>query len=113
MPNVYDSLAFDALPAAELTKIGDKLRINAPAIHGVEEGQEVVFFIRTPVGHGIAIYVTLEQGNLTQSIVVEIDEKELPKSKVLHIDYGAYVNKRAVHRSELSYYPALEETARG
>jgi len=113
MPNVYDSLAFDALPAAELTKIGDKLRINAPAIHGVEEGQEVVFFIRTPLGHGIAIYVTLLRSNLKQPIVVEIEEKELPKSKVLHIDYGAYINKRAVHRSAVADYPASEDTARG
>ncbi|KRP47825.1 hypothetical protein SAMN04490190_1082 [Pseudomonas libanensis] len=112
MPNSYDFLSFDGLPAADITETDDKLKITAPAIPDVEKGQEVVFFLRTPEGHGIAIYLTLEEERLQQPMELELDKQQLPKSKVLHIDYGAYVNKRAVHRSAVAYYPAPAPAAR-
>jgi hypothetical protein len=113
MPNVYEFLSFDALPAAGISEHDDKLTITAPAIAELDEGQEVVFFIRTPLGHGIAIYVALQRTDLKQPMVIMIDKSQLPKARQLHIDYGAYVNRRAVHRSAVAYYPDPEDAAQG
>lgn len=112
MPNIYEFLSFDALPPAAIVETDDTLTITASAIPDVDEGQEVVFFLRTPLGHGIAIYLTLQQDNLGKPMEVVLDKSQLPKSKELHIDYGAYVNKRAVHRSAVTYYPAPPADAR-
>ncbi|MDQ0740363.1 hypothetical protein [Pseudomonas sp. W4I3] len=105
MSNVYEFLNFDQLPAAEVTENGDKITITAPAIPGVGAGQEVVFFARTPLGSGIAIYVPLNQDSLKRPIEVVLDKSQLPNSKELYIDYGAYINKRAVHRSAVRSFP--------
>ncbi|CAM2739465.1 hypothetical protein [Pseudomonas gessardii] len=111
MQNTYDFLSFDGLPAAEITETGDKLTITAQAIPNIDKGQEVVFFLRTPMGHGIAIYLALQQDNLKRPMVIEIDKSQLPKARELHIDYGAYDNRRAVHRSAVAYYPPRETAA--
>lgn len=113
MPNTYEFLSFDALPAVTVTETDDKLTITAPAIPGLDEKQEVVFFLRKPTGHGIAIYLTLQPDNLKRPMVIELDKSQLPKTKELHIDYGAYVNRRAVHRSAVAQYPAPETPAQG
>ncbi|WP_348749625.1 hypothetical protein [Pseudomonas rhodesiae] len=113
MPNVFEFLSFDGLPAAEIVETGDKVTITAPAIPDINEGQEVVFFARTPQGHGIAIYLVLREDNLKRPMVIELDKSQLPKSKEVQFDYGAYVNMRAVHRSAMAYYPPRETAARG
>jgi hypothetical protein len=113
MPNVYEFISFDGLPAAVITETDKELTVTAPAIHGLKKGQEVVFFFRTPLGHGIAVYLSLEEDSLKQPMVLVIDKSKLPKSRELHIDYGAYVSQRAVHRSAVAYYPASEAAARG
>ncbi|NCE90650.1 hypothetical protein [Pseudomonas sp. L13] len=99
-------LEFEGLPAAVITETEDQLTITAPPICGVDDGQEVVFFLRNPLGSGIAIYLTLKKANLKKNMEVVLDKSQLPKSKELHIDYGAYVNQRAVHRSAVTYFPA-------
>ncbi|WP_330216382.1 hypothetical protein [Pseudomonas sp. AM8] len=113
MPNVYKFISFDGLPAAVITDTGKELIVTAPAIRGLEKGQEVVFFFRTHLGHGIAIYLTLEEGSLKQPMEVVVDKSKLPKSRELHIDYGAYVSQHAVHRSAVAYYPPHETAAQG
>ena len=106
MSNAYEFLSFDDLPAAEITETENTITLTAPAIPDVDAGQEVVFFVRTPLGKGIAVYLTLQQDRLNEPMEVKLDKSQLPKSKEWHVDYGAYVNKRAVHRSAVSYFPA-------
>ncbi|MCS3515550.1 MULTISPECIES: hypothetical protein [Pseudomonas] len=113
MPNVYKIISFDGLPAALITDTEKELIVTAPAIPGLEKGQEVVFFFRTHLGHGIAVYLSLEEGSLKQPMELVVDKSQLPKTKELHIDYGAYVSRRAVHRSAVAYYPARESAAQG
>nr|WP_314560388.1 hypothetical protein [uncultured Pseudomonas sp.] len=112
MPNKYDFLSFDGLPAAKIVETDNTVKLTASAIPGVDEGQEVVFFVRTLQGNGIAIYLTLQKENLKKSMELELDKSQLPKSKELYIDYGAYVNQRSVHRSAVACYPA-DATAAG
>lgn len=109
MPNTFDFLEFDALPAAEVFDEGDNIRLIAPRILGVDVGQEVVFFLRNVQGNGIAVYVTLTKNTLGDSIEVVLHKDQLPKAKSLIIDYGAYINQRSVHRSAVSHYPTLAD----
>ncbi|MFA7943846.1 hypothetical protein ACEK06_15430 [Pseudomonas brenneri] len=111
MPNKFDFLKFDALPAAEVFDEGDNIRLKAPRISGVDEGQEIVFFLRNHQGDGIAVYVKLTKKTLNDAIEVVLQKDKLPKAKSLTIDYGAYINESSVHRSAVSHYPPLEDQA--
>lgn len=115
MPNVQKSISFERLPAAVITDSdnGKELIVTAPAIHGLEKGQHVVFFFCTLRGSCIAIYLSLEESSLNESMKLVIDKSQLPISGELHIDYGAYVSEHAVHRSAVAYYPPHETAAKG